>query len=357
VFAGATRIVSKLEMPPTGSGQGGGATNLAEVDQYFYHQDHLDSTGYVTGFDGEVYQHLEYFPFGEQWVNEVVDNTRVKYRFTGKEYDGETGLYYFGARYYDPRTSVWQSPDPEIGQYISTAKADYVNPSLDNDWRTRLTGAGMGGAFNPRNLNNLGYAHQNPIKFTDPTGRCVDACVGEAAVAVLLTRLLMTAIVAKGVSDQISQPHNWAPPVAGTEPNYAVRYRDELNSAVRTDAGVAAAVQQGQKVLIVSRTLTPNIARETAVALTNGKPSILTRAALGTQGVRRAQALSAAGVVAGAGQSLDEYPFATTNEGGAGAHVSAVPRAEQNLQGGLLNAFYVTQGINPGDQFKVIVIP
>jgi hypothetical protein len=52
----------------------------AVLDQYFYHQDHLGSTGYVTGFDGEVYQHLEYFPFGEQWVNEVVDNSRVRDR-------------------------------------------------------------------------------------------------------------------------------------------------------------------------------------------------------------------------------------------------------------------------------------
>ncbi|MBV7317631.1 RHS repeat-associated core domain-containing protein [Shewanella sp. NIFS-20-20] len=37
------------------------------------------------------------------------------YYLTGKELDEATGLYYFGACYYDPRTSVWQSPDPILG--------------------------------------------------------------------------------------------------------------------------------------------------------------------------------------------------------------------------------------------------
>jgi RHS repeat-associated protein len=181
VFAGATRIVSKLEMPPTGSGQGGGASNLAEVDQYFYHQDHLGSTGYVTGFDGEVYQHLEYFPFGEQWVNEVVDNTRVRYRFTGKEYDGETGLYYFGARYYDPRTSAWQSPDPAVGAFLSAGKPQNNMPDLSTDWRAHLGSPGGGGVFEPKNLNSFGYVHQDPVRLTDPDGRC-PMCVGAVVV-------------------------------------------------------------------------------------------------------------------------------------------------------------------------------
>ncbi len=107
VFADTTRIVTKLESFPTGEGYGTGAT-------------------------GEVWQHLEYFPFGETWANEVINNLRVPYRFTGKEFDEETKLYYFGTRYYDPRTSVWQSPDPAILGY--------------------LDGQPGNGAFEPRNL-------------------------------------------------------------------------------------------------------------------------------------------------------------------------------------------------------------
>jgi RHS repeat-associated protein len=41
--------------------------------------------------------------------------------FTSKELDGETGLYYYGARYLDPRTSRWLSGDPAMGDYIPGA--------------------------------------------------------------------------------------------------------------------------------------------------------------------------------------------------------------------------------------------
>ena len=84
IFAGATRIATKLEQFPSGEGYGTGAKNLTSFYQYFYHPDHLGSTGFVTDATGEVYQHLEYFPFGETWVDEVSDDTRVPYRFTGQ---------------------------------------------------------------------------------------------------------------------------------------------------------------------------------------------------------------------------------------------------------------------------------
>ena len=82
---------------------------------YFYHSDHLGSTNYVTNDEGDIFQHLEYFPFGETWVEQTKDFDGIPYLFTAKELDEETGLYYFGARYYDPRTSVWQSTDPALG--------------------------------------------------------------------------------------------------------------------------------------------------------------------------------------------------------------------------------------------------
>ncbi len=56
-------------------------------------------------------EHVQYFPFGETWVSEQSNAERLPYLFTSKELDEETALYYFGARYYDPRTSVWQSTD------------------------------------------------------------------------------------------------------------------------------------------------------------------------------------------------------------------------------------------------------
>ena len=161
IFAGATRIATKLEQFPSGEGYGAGAKNLTSFYQYFYHPDHLGSTSFVTDATGEVYQHLEYFPFGETWVDEVSDDTRVPWRFTGQEFDPETRLYYFGARYYDPRTSAWENSDPALAAYVS--------------------GQHNTGVYQPRNLASYGYTWNNPVKLTDPDGRCpncVTAAIG-----------------------------------------------------------------------------------------------------------------------------------------------------------------------------------
>jgi len=101
-----------------GSGGTGAASGSGSADfMYFYHPDHLGSTSYVTDGSGEVYQHLEYFAFGETFVDEHSNTDRIPYLFNGKELDEETGLYYFGARYYDPRTSIWSSVDPKAERH------------------------------------------------------------------------------------------------------------------------------------------------------------------------------------------------------------------------------------------------
>ena len=41
----------------------------------------------------------------------------MPYMFNGKELDTETGLYYYGARYYDPRVSLWLNVDPSAEKY------------------------------------------------------------------------------------------------------------------------------------------------------------------------------------------------------------------------------------------------
>ncbi|WP_207679228.1 SpvB/TcaC N-terminal domain-containing protein [Desulfonema magnum] len=121
-----------------------------EKDIFYYHPNHLGSTAFVTDNKGKIYQHLEYFPFGETWIEEVSDQHRVPYLFTAKELDRETGLYYFGARYYDPRTSVWQSCDPILGDYLDG------NPN--------------GGVYTPLNLGTYSYSRLSPVVYFDPDG-------------------------------------------------------------------------------------------------------------------------------------------------------------------------------------------
>ena len=83
-----------------------------------------------------------YAPFGEVLAGGVTDNVR---RFTGKEWEGATGLYYLRARYYAPGVGRFIQKDVQSG-----------------DYRRSLT------------LNNYLYVVANPVNYTDPSGLCQD---------------------------------------------------------------------------------------------------------------------------------------------------------------------------------------
>jgi RHS repeat-associated protein len=86
-------------------------------------------------------------------------------KYAGKEPDPETGLYYYGARYLDPKTSRWLSGDPALGEYLPSAP-------LDDEAKKRNGNLpGMGGVFNYVNLHVYHYAGNNPVKYVDPDGR------------------------------------------------------------------------------------------------------------------------------------------------------------------------------------------
>src|SRR4051812_43936545 len=87
----------------------------ADVVSYY----HLDSVGNVlavTNQSGAVTETHDYLPFGEEWCGTAVCGTVTAgqpKRFTGKERDAETGLDYFGARYYGSKIGRFTTTDPE----------------------------------------------------------------------------------------------------------------------------------------------------------------------------------------------------------------------------------------------------
>ena len=117
-----------------------------EKMQFYYHPDHLGSSSYITNLEGEVVQHIEYVPFGEVFVEERNNIWNTPYLFNAKEFDEETGLYYYGARYYDPRLSLWISTDPLQEKYpnVVTYCFVYDNPLMYID------PTGMGPEDNPK---------------------------------------------------------------------------------------------------------------------------------------------------------------------------------------------------------------
>jgi len=108
----------------------------SESTTFYYHSDLLGSTRLVTDSNKNIVAAVTYHPFGEPCLKEGSEH----YLFTGKEKDA-TGLYYYGARYYDP----------ELGRFLTR---DLFN-----------------GIFaNPQSLNQYTYCLNNPLKYTDPTG-------------------------------------------------------------------------------------------------------------------------------------------------------------------------------------------
>ena len=98
-----------------------------EKMQFYYHPDHLGSSSYITNLDGEVAQHIEYVPFGEVFIEERNNTWNTPYLFNAKEFDEETGMYYYGARYYEPRLSLWMSTDPMQEKYSNISTYCYVS--------------------------------------------------------------------------------------------------------------------------------------------------------------------------------------------------------------------------------------
>jgi len=86
--------------------------------------------------DGLEVERTEYYPYGE-----VQSGGLEKYGFTGKENDADTGLMYYGARYYSPGYRIFVQPDTML-------------PDV----------------YNPQALNRYSYTLNNPVKYNDPSG-------------------------------------------------------------------------------------------------------------------------------------------------------------------------------------------
>ncbi|MCL2130056.1 MAG: RHS repeat-associated core domain-containing protein [Treponema sp.] len=162
IFVGDTRIATKSSYDDTGTNYG-----FEEKHQYWYHGDHLGSAQLITNYQGLLHERIEYAPYGELWIEHPyeTDSFALPYLFTGKELDPETNLYYYGARYLDPKRSRWISGDPAMGEYIPGA------PVNDEARNRNQNLPGMGGIFNIVNLHTYHYSGNNPVRYVDPDGR------------------------------------------------------------------------------------------------------------------------------------------------------------------------------------------
>jgi hypothetical protein len=108
-------------------------------------------------------------------------------------------------------------------------------------------------------------------------------------------------------------------------------------------------------VLVVDWKRTPQIAVNDKSAIDLGKPFLLHREANRVKMDENRELAGCKPAWAGPG-SCDEYPFASTMEGGLGAHIMGVPFGEQSRQGTDISGFYRRNKIGQGDPFLVAVI-
>ncbi|MCB1194409.1 MAG: RHS repeat-associated core domain-containing protein, partial [Leptospiraceae bacterium] len=177
VISPDTPSVNDAQSNNDGSGGGGGSANAPIEGLYFFHTDHLDSVTMITNTSGEVVAGtsigsgksiISYTPYGEIDRDHSGGPDIYRYKYTGQEEDTsaslsagkETGLYYYKARYYDPKIGRFLEPD----SVLQTSS--------------------------PFGTNQYMYAEGNPVMYNDPSGHeiCpqhVTAIAGAATVAVV----------------------------------------------------------------------------------------------------------------------------------------------------------------------------
>jgi RHS repeat-associated protein len=105
-------------------------------DMVVYHlSDHLNSVALRLDDTGGIIDREEFYPYGDSSLRTFI---KKRYHYTGKEKDAESGLYYYGARYYAAWTCQFLSVDAKAKETVR---------------------------FSP-----YAYANNNPLKFNDPTG-------------------------------------------------------------------------------------------------------------------------------------------------------------------------------------------
>lgn len=98
---------------------------------YTFHHDHLNSVTALTGHAGSLEETTRYDAFGAP-LNITLPGTGNDRLYTGREYDRDSGLYYYRARYYDPEIGRFITEDP-IGFAGGINFYAYVENNPEND--------------------------------------------------------------------------------------------------------------------------------------------------------------------------------------------------------------------------------
>jgi RHS repeat-associated protein len=289
--------------------------------------DGFGSTRWLTDAAGTITDSIDYDAFGVEIRRS--GTAEIEHLYRGERFDPNLAMYDLRARLYEPAN----------GRFL-----------------TQDSFAGFG--IDPRSLHKYGYTHGDPVNNTDPSGN--------ATLAGELTGISGGLIVGLGVRAVSAG----AGILIGSRINNIIRSRTAARVCAATFSSGLRAFDSGDcpevrmPIVFMSEVLMPGIGEHVAESQAMGSPAVLNRTGLlrtTNRGVALAKcALGMDIPVQNGGSSCDEYPFASTYQGGLGSTVAKVRLLSNWTQGGVLSGFYnaciVTPDIFPTNEFLVLPV-
>lgn len=178
----------------------------------YLHQDHLTGTSVMSDSGGVLISSISYMPYGATRAGSVPTDRL----FTDQRLD-DTGLYYYGARYYDHTIGRFISPDTFVQwsngldwvSYQLTVNIIPLGLGSVGNLQVSYPRAVLAVPMNPQSLNRYSYVLNNPLKYIDPTGYQNWGKVWGGVVIIIVVDLFLAAPITL-----VSIASYLAPPVA-----------------------------------------------------------------------------------------------------------------------------------------------
>lgn len=331
---------------------------------YFVISDHLASTTLLVDQSSLPTQAAAYHPYGASREESVAAGAFTTDRlFAGKrrqeDFNGPEDIYTFGPRLYFSDLGRWLSPDDSLEDGFNRYAFVRNNPILHADpsgrngqvflWTLYSSLCDFCAGYFDGLTFGITEAGRDYAGWSDSVDQSSWAyfgggAVGVVAEAVFLPELLpLRAEAALGATQLLVMP---------TDAQAGGRLR--IGSSGLSFRGAMWRSLLPEVAFDYNRA--PDLVANMLDAQRAGYSSVLTYAGPGFGRTNRRFALGNVRQYRFGGFSWDEYPFASTLEGGAATFLRPVPVLQQSYQGGVLGNFYRSQGLTAGDRFRVVFL-
>jgi RHS repeat-associated protein len=227
----------------------------------YYFSDHLKTASVITDASGIIKAESDYYPWGGEL--QFVNNDSNDYKFTGKKRDTETGLDYFGARYYSNGLGRWVSADWSATP-VPVPYADLGDPQSFNLYSyvrnlptTRIDADGHDGPVLEEIVEFIAEHPQAAAVIATATEKTGEAVVATTEVTVSTTaRIVLGVVCVVLCSSQQLNPgedekmreinaHNQQKLGQGRGAGEEKSQSDIANERVRTNGAIAYSIDLG----------------------------------------------------------------------------------------------------------------